>query len=167
MTLSRGLVDTQAGWRNMLPKWKNPSGTPTYGAWVNARNRCLNPKNAQYKDYGGRGITICKRWIDNYDAFYTDMGPVPDGMTLERIDNDQGYDPFNCVWASRKDQAANRRKAERKHYSPHGSRKRYERYACRCDLCKRANADYAKQQRQRRKVRDNGRVERQSCEAGL
>lgn len=63
------------------------------------RRRCLNPKAEKYPHYGGRGIAVCERW-ESYDAFYEDMGPRPDGMTLESVDNGQGYDPFNCIWAT-------------------------------------------------------------------
>ena len=90
-------------------KWKNPAGTRAYFAWRNMRSRCYNPKNASYKYYGGQGITVCKRWRDNYDAFYDDMGDPPEDMSLDRINNSKGYSPKNCRWATNKQQHNNRR----------------------------------------------------------
>jgi hypothetical protein len=81
---------------------------PLYPTWLNMRQRCSNPKDEKYPSYGGRGITVCERWQD-FKYFVSDMGPKPGpGYTLERADNDGNYDPFNCVWATYVQQAANR-----------------------------------------------------------
>lgn len=74
--------------------------------------RCHNPNNHQYHLYGGRGIKVCKRWRDSFENFLEDMGVRPEGLTLERENNDKGYSKSNCVWASRQQQSNNTRLAK-------------------------------------------------------
>jgi hypothetical protein len=88
-------------------------GVPSleYSSWANMKQRCLNPNNTSYEDYGGRGITICPQWIDSFEQFFSDMGerPSPE-MSLDRINNNDGYHPGNCRWATDTQQAQNKRK---------------------------------------------------------
>lgn len=80
-----------------------------YRSWNAMKDRCLNTKSPQYQRYGGRGITICDRWANSFDAFLEDMGDRPEGASIDRIDNDKGYEPGNCRWSDSKSQGRNRR----------------------------------------------------------
>lgn len=86
------------------------SNSPEYTVWRAIQQRCHNPKNTAYSDYGGRGIAVCQRWRESFEAFYADTGarPSPE-MTLDRIDNERGYEPGNVRWATRIEQSQNTR----------------------------------------------------------
>lgn len=81
--------------------------SPEYFSWSSMKTRCLNPNCNAYKNYGGRGITICEQWINSFSAFLADMGPRPEGFSLDRVDSNGNYEPGNCRWASRKQQNRN------------------------------------------------------------
>ena len=82
--------------------------TPTYQVWKDMQNRCNKPDNRGYKDYGGRGITVYPQW-DKFENFYADMGERPDGLQIERRDNNKGYSPENCNWVTAQEQQRNKR----------------------------------------------------------
>lgn len=79
-----------------------------YRVWSNMITRCTNKKHISYKNYGGRGITVCSEWLD-FNTFYKDMGDPPAGLTIDRIKNDQGYSKENCKWSTRSEQIMNSR----------------------------------------------------------
>lgn len=84
-------------------------GTPTYNTWACMIQRCTNPKHKNYYLYGGRGITVCSRWLNSFLYFKEDMGERPEEMTLDRVDNNLGYFKENCRWADTATQHSNRR----------------------------------------------------------
>ena len=91
------------------------SQTPVYRVWTSARSRCRNVNDKEYPNYGGRGISFSAEW-DRFVQFLADMGERPDGMTLERKDNDQGYCKSNCRWATKREQQQNTRRNRRYTY---------------------------------------------------
>lgn len=84
-------------------------GTRIYKSWMSMKERCLNKNRKDYKDYGGRGIIICERWVNSFENFYKDMGNRIEGLSLDRIDNNKGYYKENCRWATLKEQNNNKR----------------------------------------------------------
>lgn len=89
------------------------SGSREYNTWHGVIQRCENPNSEAYPHYGGRGITVCSQWRNSYEQFLKDMGRCPNGLTLDRINNDGNYEPDNCRWATRKIQNRNRRDNQR------------------------------------------------------
>lgn len=87
------------------------SRTPEYNTWMKIRNRCSNPRDIKYKDYGARGIRVCSEWDNSFEAFYRYIGPKPHtSWSIDRIDVNGDYEPGNCRWADPKTQSRNKRK---------------------------------------------------------
>lgn len=93
---------------------RNPSKSlreSTKGIWYEMVRRCTNPKDLSYPNYGGRGVQVCGRWAGSFDLFVADVGERPSfSHSIDRIDNEKGYEPSNCRWATSKEQAANQRR---------------------------------------------------------
>jgi len=79
-----------------------------YKVWQSMIHRCTNPNATFYNRYGGRGIKVCDKWLHSFEAFYKDMGVRPEGLTLDRIDNNGNYEPGNCRWISHQENCKNR-----------------------------------------------------------
>jgi hypothetical protein len=90
------------------------SSAPEHRIWAGMKTRCYNPNAEHFERYGGRGIAVCWRWRNDFAAFFADMGPRPSvNHSIERRDNDAGYSPDNCYWATQKEQTRNTRRNHR------------------------------------------------------
>lgn len=107
--LRKGLIRSCGCYRQDVSRKHGRHDTPEYHVWQNMLARCRNQNHPSYKDYGGRGITVCERW-HTFENFFADMGerPSPDLM-IERIDNNGNYEPSNCTWTTLYKQLMNRR----------------------------------------------------------
>ena len=90
----------------------NMARTSIYNCWCDMKSRCLNKNNKEYKNYGGRGIKVCDSWL-KFENFYKDMGVKPNGLTIDRINNNGNYELSNCRWATKKEQGNNKRTNKR------------------------------------------------------
>lgn len=88
--------------------------TRIYNCWLHMKQRCYNPNEHRFHDWGGRGIRVCDRWLESFENFLADMGECPPGLTLGRINNDGNYCPENCRWETLSQQNKNRRPFKRR-----------------------------------------------------
>lgn len=111
--LVRGFTLSCGCWRDekvsITSSTHGQSKTPEYRVWAGIKRRCLNKNDRSFRDYGGRGITICQQWSDSFESFLADMGLRPTAQhSIDRIDNAKGYEPGNCRWVTRLEQARNK-----------------------------------------------------------
>jgi hypothetical protein len=106
--LTQGKVSHCGCMKEYPNKTHGDSNSKYYFAWQSMISRCKNPNHMSYKNYGARGIDVCERWL-KYENFKEDMGDRPEGMSLDRIDNDGNYEPSNCKWSTRTEQCRNKR----------------------------------------------------------
>jgi len=111
-TISCGCVHTKNA--SLLNRTHGLSNIPEYRVWAGMIQRCYNPNNKEYHNYGGRGIDICEAWRNNFVNFARDMGPRPDKYhSIERLNNNLGYNPSNCVWANIEQQSKNKQQSRK------------------------------------------------------
>lgn len=115
LTRNQKLKINNAAWYAAHKEWSLKKSrayrkaNPERCIWVDMIRRCSDPKRKSYENYGGRGITVCQRWLDSYPDFLVDMGRRPAGKFIDRKNNDGNYEPSNCRWVTRSEQNANRR----------------------------------------------------------
>lgn len=158
---------------SLNPKWRGgKSSHPLYYIYHDMISRCHTPTHKRYADYGGRGIAVCERWRNDFWAFVADMGERPPGLTLDREDNDRGYGPDNCRWATYLEQRHNRRperpraKCRNGHEYTAENEIKNDPHGWRCRTCKEASAERrrghsAPRNRVRRETRHRVRAEQE------
>jgi len=108
-SLKNGNTKSCGCYNSLVHKTHGGTKKPKYAIWHSMIQRCNNPNLKRYKDYGGRGIKVCDRWLKSFDNFYNDMGQRPDGLTIERRDKNGNYEPSNCFWETNANQQKNKR----------------------------------------------------------